>query len=64
MKQKYNPLSTSMSLDFLNKNTFNTFNTSNPLNRFDRGIYTDDRILINEILCMPNQRQNRFQMEY
>ena len=26
--------------------------------------FSDDRILINEILGMPNQRQNRFQMEY
>jgi 5-methylcytosine-specific restriction endonuclease McrA len=53
MKQKNIPMS--FSFDFLNKNRFNTF---------DRGVYTDDRILINEILGMPNQRQNRFQMEY
>lgn len=43
-----------ISLNFLNKNTFN-INTSY---KFDRGI------LINEILGMPKQRQNRFQMEY
>ena len=48
-----------MSLDFLNKNPL-----TNTLNMFNRGVYTDDRILINEILGMPNQRQNRFQMEY
>ena len=41
----------------------NTFNT-NTAYKFDRGIYVDDRILINEILGMPKQRQNRFQMEY
>lgn len=63
MNQRNIPLSTSMSLDFLNKNSFNGFNT-NTLNTFNRGVYTDDRILINEILGMPNQRQNRFQMEY
>jgi 5-methylcytosine-specific restriction endonuclease McrA len=62
MKQHNIPMS--MSFEFQNKNPLNTFNTSNTLNRFDRGVYTDDRILINEILGMPNQRQNRFQMEY
>lgn len=60
-KEKYmNQRNIPMSLDFLNKNPFNT----NTLNTFNRGVYTDDRILINEILGMPNQRQNRFQMEY
>ena len=60
MNQHNNPMSMSTSLNFLNKNRFNT----NTLNTFNRGVYTDDRILINEILGMPNQRQNRFQMEY
>ena len=63
MNQHNNPMSMSTSLNFLNKNRFNGFNT-NTLNTFNRGVYTDDRILINEILGMPNQRQNRFQMEY
>jgi len=68
MNQHNFPLMSS-SVDFLNKNTFNKFNTINANNtnteyKFDRGVYTDDRILINEILGMPNQRQNRFQMEY
>lgn len=51
MKQNHIP----MTVNFLNKNIYNTN---------DKGIYVDDRILINEILGIPNQRQHIFQMEY
>ena len=43
-----------------NKNQRQNMNTT----IFDKGIYVDDRILINEILGMQNQRQNRYQLEY